>query len=77
MQFGSDAKTFVGEDFYVDDGLKSLPDLLRRTQSMLGTANLHLQKIASNNADVTEAFPSSERASETPNHDLNVANNDV
>jgi hypothetical protein len=42
-RFGSDAREFVERDFYVDDGLKSLPgsaesiDLLRRTQAMLAT----------------------------------------
>jgi limonene-1,2-epoxide hydrolase len=62
-RFGSDAREFVERDFYVDDGLKSLPgsaesiDLLRRTQAMLATANLRLHKIASNDSDVTNAFP--------------------
>lgn len=55
-KFGSDAKAFVDRNFYVDDGLHSAPnteratDLLRRTQSMLATANLRLHKIASNHA---------------------------
>ena len=37
-KFGTDAKEFVDNDFYVDDGLKSTPtteeavDLLKRTQ---------------------------------------------
>ena len=76
-QFGSDAREFVERDFYVDDGLKSLPgskqsiDLLQRTQGMLATANLRLHKIASNDANVTQAFPSEDRASELCNLDLN------
>ena len=47
-QFGSDAREFVEKNFYADDGLKSLLgpeesiDLLKRTQSMLVTANLRL-----------------------------------
>lgn len=47
----------------VDDGLKSVEepteavDLLRRTQALLATANLHLQKIASNLPEATQAFP--------------------
>lgn len=40
-EFGAEAKSFVQRDFYVDDGLKSLPsateaiDLLKTTQDML------------------------------------------
>jgi hypothetical protein len=50
-KFGQDAIEFVDENFYVDDGLISLPDseqavgLLQRTQAMLATANLRLHKI--------------------------------
>ena len=68
--FGADAKDFVHKNFYVDDGLKSVPgpveavDLLRRTQAMLATANLHLHKIASNHAKVTQTFPSEDQASD-------------
>ena len=68
-QFGSDAREFVERDFYVDDGLKSLPgsaesiDLLQRTQAMLATANLRLHKVASNDPNVTNAFPTEDRAS--------------
>ena len=76
-QFGSDAREFIEKDFYVDDGLKSLPgpeesiDLLKRTQSMLATANLRLHKIASSDPKVTEAFPSSDCATDRRNLDLN------
>ena len=75
-QFGSDARE-QERDFYVDDGLKSPPgskqsiDLLQRTQGMLATANLRLHKIASNDEDPTQAFPSEDRASELCNLDLN------
>ncbi|KAM4036393.1 uncharacterized protein ACNLHF_015326 [Anomaloglossus baeobatrachus] len=53
-EYGTDARDFVEKDFYVDDGLKSLPteeeaiDLLKRTQGMLSQAKLRLHKIASN-----------------------------
>ena len=66
-EFGIDAREFVENNFYVDDGLKSLPnsqqsiDLLRRTQAMLATANLRLHKIASNNSEVTRAFSTDDR----------------
>ena len=67
-KFGVDAKEFVDNNFYIDDGLKSTStseeaiDLLKRTQAMLATANLRLHKIASNNPDVTHAFPVKDRA---------------
>ena len=45
--------------------------MLKRTQSMLATANLRLHKIALNDPKVTEAFPSSDRATDCCNLDLN------
>lgn len=45
-EFGEDAKQFIYRDFYVDDGLKSLPsasaaiDLLKAAQDMLAISNL-------------------------------------
>ena len=76
-EFGSDAKEFVDNDFYVDDGLKSVPnsqqaiDLLQRTQAMLATGNLRLHKISSNNPKVTDAFPPDDRATDLRDLDLN------
>lgn len=76
-EFGSDAKTFVHSNFYVDDGLHSAPDpgsaidLLRRTQAMLATANLRLHKIASSHAKVMEAFQTDDHASGLHNLDFN------
>ena len=76
-KFGSDAKSFVDNNFYVDDGLHSAPDsttaidLLRRTQAMLAAANLRLHKIASSNAEVMEAFPPEDHASGLHNQDFN------
>ena len=68
-KFGSDAKSFLDNNFYVDDALHSAPDsttaidLLRRTQAMLATANLRLHKIASSHAEVMDAFPPEDHAS--------------
>ncbi|XP_062583176.1 uncharacterized protein LOC134244932 [Saccostrea cucullata] len=63
-QLGADVSNFVCKDFYVDDGLKSLPtieqaiDLLQRTQKALkNEGNLRLHKIASNREEVMQAFP--------------------
>ena len=57
-------------NFYVDDGLKSVTDsaeaidLLSRTQAMLAACNLRLHKIVSNDSNVTQAFPREDRASD-------------
>ena len=77
-EFGKDARQFVERDFYVDDGLKSLPtteaaiDLLKRTQSMLACSNLKLHKIASNSREVMEAFPTEDHANDLKDLDLGV-----
>ena len=75
VKFGTDAKEFVDNNFYVDDGIKSTfttedaVDLLKRTQAMLATANLHLHKISSNDPGVTRAFPVADRAIDLCNLD--------
>ena len=75
--FGSDAREFVENDFYVDDGLKSVAssqqaiDLLQRTQAMLATGNLRLHKISSNDPHVMNAFPPNDRAADLRDLDLN------
>ena len=79
-EFGSDAKEFVDNDFYVDDGLKSMPnsqqaiDLLQRTQAMLATANLRLHKISSNDPKVMNGFPPDDRAADLRDLNLNHVN---
>ena len=76
LEYGPDAREFVEKDFYVDDGLKSVPDregaidLLHRTKTMLADANLRLHKIASNDPTVTQAFPVEDRASDLRNLDF-------
>ena len=77
-EYGSDAKHFVEREFYVDDGLLSMPtaegaiDLLSRTQEMLAISNLRLHKIASNSKEVMEAFPTEDRAKALKDLDLDV-----
>ncbi|KAI4874288.1 hypothetical protein NFI96_026210, partial [Prochilodus magdalenae] len=67
-EYGKDTKHFVERNFYMDDGLLSLPsatgaiDLLKRTQEMLAVSNLRLHKIASNCPSVLEAFPLEDHA---------------
>lgn len=69
QEFGSDVTEFVNENFYVDDGLTSLPtaeqaiSLMKRTQAALSAnGNLRLHKIASNKGEVMESFPPEDRA---------------
>ena len=62
-EYGEEVKTFVCRNFYVDDGLASLPtaqetvQLVQSTQAALTTANLRLHKVVSNSVEVMEAFP--------------------
>lgn len=77
-EFGHAAKEFIHREFYVDDGLKSLPSiteavgLLKAARGMLATSNLHLHKIASNCPAVMQAFPSSEYAKDLKDLDLDI-----
>lgn len=75
-EHGTDAKQFVIRNFYVDDGLTSLPtekeavDLLKRTKAMLAESNIHLHKIASNSHTVMESFPPEDLAKDLKDLDL-------
>ncbi|XP_042150458.1 uncharacterized protein LOC121838334 [Ixodes scapularis] len=75
-EFGKDAREFVEKNFYVDDGLKSLPtadgviDLVKRTQQMLAVCNLRLHKIVSNSSRVMEAFPKEDHTKDLRELDL-------
>ncbi len=77
-KFGQDARQFVEQDFYMDDGLKSLPspemaiNLLKRTQDMQAGSNLKLHKLASNSKEVMRAFPSEDYAISLKELDLGV-----
>ena len=70
---------FVERNFYVDDGLTSLPteenavDLVKRTQQALWTnGNLRLHKIASNRVEVIKAFSLDDRAKDLKELDLGL-----
>lgn len=69
-------KKFVNCDFYVDDGLKSLPtvkaavDQLKNTQRIFAGSNLRLHKIASNSKEVLKAFPPQDHANDPKDLDL-------
>ncbi|XP_048868217.1 uncharacterized protein LOC125740722 isoform X1 [Brienomyrus brachyistius] len=77
-EFGQDVRQFVEQDFYMDDGLKSLAtpemaiSLLKRTQDMLANSNLKLHKLASNSKEVMRAFPSEDYANALKDLDIGV-----
>jgi len=67
-EFGADAAAFIGKDFYVDDGLKSVPtvpeaiQLIKASQAICDKATLRFHKIVSNKKDVLEAIPVEDHA---------------
>lgn len=73
-----DVNAFVNNNFYVDDGLISLPNtndtisLMKRTQACLSTANLRLHKIASNKKQVMKAFPEEDLQNDLKSLNLDV-----
>ncbi|XP_069109740.1 uncharacterized protein [Argopecten irradians] len=68
--FGGDVTDFVTKNFYVDDGLTSVPtaqeavSLLNRTKEALSTGNIRLHKFTSNCEDVLNAMPADDLAGE-------------
>ena len=75
-KFGDAAARFVHRNFYVDDGVTSLPtadeaiELVTTTQKMLAEANLRLHKVISNSVKVMEAFPNEDRGKDLRDLDL-------
>ena len=65
---GSQAANFVRDNFYVDDGLKSVStpsnaiDLIQKTKTLCKKGGFRLHKIISNSKEVIEAIPPEERA---------------
>ena len=75
-EFGKEAADFVRQNFYVDDGLKSVETaqdaiaLVDNARKMCAKAGLRLHKFVSNNHEVTESIPKSERAKNVKGQDL-------
>jgi len=73
---GSRAANFLREDFYVDDGLKSVPSvdkavqLIKDTKEMCKRRGFRLHKFISNSKDVISSVPLEDRAEEIKNIDL-------
>lgn len=61
------AANFITKNFYVDDGLISVESVetavkvVRDAQSVCAKGRLHLHKFVSNNREVLESIPESER----------------
>ena len=59
---------FLRRDFYVDDGLKSLPsveeaiDLVNSVKEMCNRGGFNLHKFTSNSKEVIQRIPASDRA---------------
>ena len=75
-KYGDDAHDFVNNDFYVDDGLKSVDDveyakdLIDRTTKLCGERGVRLHKYVSNSVELLKSLPPSERAREKISLDL-------
>ena len=67
-QFGKPAADFVKRDFYVDDGLTSVPtteeavNLITNTKALCARKSTGLHRFASNDKEVLKAIPANERA---------------
>lgn len=75
-KFGNEAANFVRNDFYVDDGLKSVDTvkhattLIQQTKEMCVKGGLRLHKFISNSKEVISAIPREDCASTLKNLDL-------
>ena len=60
-EYGEEAANFIRNDFYVDDGLKSVPtpasavELVKNVKAMCHQGGFNLHKFLSNNKDVIRA----------------------
>ena len=75
-EYGSHAADFVRDDFYVDDGLKSVDtvtdavSLIQRTKDLCTRGGLRLYKFMSNSKEVIQTVPADDRASGIKKLDL-------
>ena len=80
-EYGSDAADFIRDDFYVDDGLKSVDavtdaiSLIQRTKDLCTIGGLRLHKFVSNSKEVIETIPVEDRASGIK--ELNLKNDNL
>ncbi len=75
-KFGSEVANFVRHDFYVDDGLKSLPnveeaiEMVVASKEMCKSGGLRLHKFLSSSKEVIRAVPQEDRAKGIKDLDL-------
>ena len=75
-EIGSVAADFVRDDFYVDDGLKSVPSaseavkLIKDVNEMCRRGGFNLHKFVSNSKEVIHSIPTEDRADDIRNLDL-------
>jgi hypothetical protein len=81
VEFGKAASDFVHSDFYVDDGLASVPSveeaiqLVSKTQQLCAKHGLRLHKFASNSPDVLESIAPEDRVKSLQNMELTFGDN--
>lgn len=74
--FGLEPAEFLRRDFYVDDGLKSVPSveeaiaLVKSVKGMCQRGGFNLHKFTSNKAEVIEKIPEIDRAEDVKNLDF-------
>ncbi|KAK3724031.1 hypothetical protein QZH41_007681 [Actinostola sp. cb2023] len=75
---GERAADFIKEDFYVDDGLKSVStvedavSLIKDTRTLCSKGGFRLHKFTSNTTEVIQSIPKQERADGMKNLDMDV-----
>ncbi|XP_064647084.1 uncharacterized protein LOC135499944 [Lineus longissimus] len=80
-EYGHQAADFIRDNFYVDDGLTSLPSdgevihLLENTQKLCKEGGLHLHKINSNSDAVIQSVAEKDRAAKNSTRLLTESNN--
>ena len=77
-EYGEEAANFIRNDFYVDDGLKSVPtpasavELVKNVKAMCHQGAFNLHKFLSNNKDIIKSIPESDRAEGVKEIDLDL-----
>ncbi|KAK6175229.1 hypothetical protein SNE40_013736 [Patella caerulea] len=75
--YGKEVADFVRDDFYVDDGLKSVSspeqakNLIRQSQLLCKEGDFHLHKFLSNSKEVIQSVPEDERTQSLKGFDIN------
>ena len=76
-EFGAEGASFIKENFYVDDGLKSVPavpeaiELIKNNTEMCMKGGFRLHKFTSNSKEVVQSTPTESRAKDIKELDLN------